>query len=817
MKVPLSWLADFVDIELAPDELAERMTLAGLEVASIEKIGDFWGRDTVLVGEVVSVEQHPNADRLTLPTVAYGGGRTIRLVTGAPNIKVGMSGVKVPVALVGSRLIDGHSESGGFITLKPAKLRGVESSGMVCSERELGLSDSHGGILILPDDAPVGTPLVDYLGDTVFEVEPTPNLSRCLSILGVAREVAALTGRRVRYQPAAPAEGARAAADLMAIAIDDPELCARYCGTWVGGVSIGPSPFAVQRRLSLAGQRPISNIVDATNYVMLELGQPLHAFDYAALRERAGGAAPRIVVRTAREGEVIRTLDGIERRCTADTLLIADGRGPIALAGVMGGEDTEVREGTTEILLEAATFHHASIRRTAQRFNLPSQASLRFGKGLPASLAAEASARITRMVAELGGGEAAAGLVDCCPRPQKKVSVTIALSEFERVLGYPIPEERAAAILRGLEFDVSHRGSALEVGVPMHRLDVSIPADLVEEVARIEGYESIPTVMMADRLPEPETSSRLRTEDSIRAFAVASGLQEVIAYGMVDEGKALAWATLGETDLVDADGFMRVRNPLSEKRTVMRRSLLPGMLDALAANLRYSPRVAIFEIGRVFQRTGGERPVEPRRLGVVLAGPREIPWWGCPTPPSFDLFDLKGMVSGLMGSLHAAGWSTEASGRGIFRPGRGMELTTGGRPSGWFGELLPAAIASWDVGDRKVMALELELDVLEAAAGTAVFAAPGRFPPVRQDLAVVADDELPAAAMEAEIRKAGGDLLADVSVFDIYRGPQLPEGKKSVAFSLAFAAPDRTLTEEDVSKRRERIVAALQAIGATLR
>ncbi len=817
MKVPLSWLADFVDVDLAPAELAERMTLAGLEVASVERIGDFWGRDTVLVGEVVSVEPHPNADRLTLPTVAYGGGRTIRMVTGAPNIRVGMTGVRVPVALVGARLIDGHSESGGFITLKPAKLRGVESSGMVCSERELGLSDSHGGIMILPDDAPVGTALADYLGDTVFEVEPTPNLSRCLSILGVAREVAALTGRKVHYRPEPPAAGVRRASDLMAIAIDDPDLCARYCGTWVGGVTIGPSPFTVQRRLTLAGQRPISNIVDATNYVMLELGQPLHAFDYAALRERARGGVPSIVVRAAREGEVIRTLDGADRHCTTDTLLITDGRGPIAVAGVMGGEETEVREGTTEILLEAATFHHASIRRTAQRFNLPSQASLRFGKGLPASLAVEASARITRMVAELGGGDAAAGVVDCCPRPQKQVHVTIALSEFERVLGYQVPEKRVTAILQGLEFEVSHRGSALEVGVPMHRLDVSIPADLVEEVARIEGYESIPTVMMADRLPEPETNGSRRTEDAIRGFAVASGLQEVIAYSLVDERKALAWAIGGETDLVDAAGFMRVKNPLSEKRTVMRRSLMPGMLDALAANLRYQPRVAVFEIGRVFQRTGGERPVEPRRLGIVLAGPREVPWWGNPTPPPFDLFDLKGLVAGLMNGLHAAGWSIEPSVRGIFRPGRGLELVAGGCSSGWFGELCPEAVEAWDVGDRGVMAVELELDVIEGLAGTARFTAPGRFPAVRQDLAVVTDDEVPAAAMEAEIRKAGGELLTDVSVFDIYRGPQLPEGKKSIAFSLSFAAPDRTLTEDEVSKRRGRIVAALEAVGATLR
>ncbi len=820
MKVPLSWLADFVELALPPDELAERMTFAGLEVTAIERIGDFWGRDTVLVGRIVQVEPHPNADRLTLPTVEYGDGRTIRLVTGAPNIKVGMVGQKVPVALVGARLIDGHSADGGFIVLKPAKLRGVESSGMVCSERELGLSEEHAGILILPDDAPLGMPLADYLGDTILEVEPTPDRSRCLSILGVAREVAALTGRKVTYHPAAHPAGHHKASDLMEIVIDAPDLSARYCGTWIGGGSIGPSPFRMQRRLSLSGVRPISNVVDATNYVMLELGQPLHAFDYAALRDRAGGGKPRIVVRTATEGEKIVTLDGTERVCAADTLLITDSKGPIALAGVMGGRDTEVTGSTAEILLEAANFRHDSIRRTAQRFKLPSQASLRFGKGLPASLALEASNRATRLIAELTGGEMAEGTVDTYPRKQEPVTVFIGHDEFERILGSHVSEQRVRDILEALEFGVTERENVLTVDVPEHRLDVTIAADLVEEVARMEGYDTIPATLMREYLPPQERNPLLEAEDEAKDRLAGFGLEEVINYGLVDERRAMAWNALWEPGFIKERGdFIRVRNPLSEDRTVMRVSLVPELLENLRNNRRFLRRVAVFETGRVFHpRASAVRPDEPRRLGILLWGNREEPWWGKPLTEGMDFFDLKGVVCGLLARFGVKEPRLEPSSRECLQPGRGVEVWLGDARLGFLGELSTRSRREFDLDEDRVAVAELDLEMLAGLPRVPVFAAPGRFPAVVQDMALVVDEDLPAAALEKEIRAAAGDLLTDVAIFDVYRGPQVPEGKKSIAWSLSFQAPDRTLTEEEATRLREKIIAALgKTLNATLR
>jgi phenylalanyl-tRNA synthetase beta chain len=819
MKVPLRWLAEFVELTLPPEELAERMTFAGLEVSSVRKVGDFWDRETVLVGEIVKVEPHPNADRLTLPTVAYGNGRTIRLVTGAPNIRVGMSGPKVPLALVGSRLVDAYSPGGGFLVLKPAKLRGVESAGMVCSERELGISEEHGGIMILPDDAPTGTPLADYLGETVLEVEPTPNMSRCLSILGVAREVAALTGRPVTYRPTPPASGARSAADLMGIAIHREDLCARYCGTYIGGVTIGPSPFVTRHRLTLAGVRAISNVVDATNYLMLELGQPLHAFDYAVLRERAGGGLPEVIVRTAREGETIVTLDGVERRCTADTLLITDRRGPIAVAGVMGGEETEVREGTREILLEAATFNHASIRRTAQRFRLPSQASLRFGKGLPASLAGEASARATELIARLTGGEAAAGVVDCHPRPQPAVVVRADLRDFSRTLGYHLPDHRIQGILEDLGFGVEEDGGRLTVAVPPWRLDVSIPADLVEEVARVEGYDKLPTTLLREYLPPQERNPVLEGEAEVKDLLVAGGLDEVIPYSLVEESRAAAWRDLAEPGSLRArGGFLRLANPLSEDRTVKRMDLTPGLLETLVTNRRNRRRVAVFETGRVFHRREAGLPDEPRRLGILLWGLRHEPWWGAPEPPVMDFFDLKGVVTGLLERLCLTDVALTPSSRAVLQPGRGVELAAGGVPLGWMGELHPSVRRAWDLGEERVAVAELDLEAVISRRGAPVFRSPARFPAVTQDLALVVDQDLPAGEVMGVIGAAGGDLLVATTLFDVYRGPQVPEGKKSLAFSLVFQSAERTLTEEEASSRREAVVAALAArFGASLR
>jgi phenylalanyl-tRNA synthetase beta chain len=820
MRVPRSWLEDFVDIVLPDGELAERMTFAGLEVSALERIGDFWDREKILVGEVIGVEPHPNADRLTVAEVDYGSGRRIKVVTGAPNIKVGHSGDKVPLALAGSLLVDGYAGDGSRSILKKAKIRGVASEGMICSEKELDLSEEHQGIMNLPVDAPVGSPLVDYLGETVFELDLTPNLSRCLSILGVAREVSALTGQALNYRRADPPEGSTRAEEMMRIEIADPELSARYCGTYIGGIAIGPSPFVMRMRLMAAGMRPINNVVDITNYVMLELGQPLHAFDYALLRERAGGKPPEILVRPALPGEKLTTLDGVERVCTADTLLITDSGGPIAIAGVMGGLETEVLPETKEVLLESANFNHASIRRTSSRFKLPSQASLRFGKGIPPSLSHEAVSRATALMAEQTGGSAAAGVVDCYPKKQTEVTVRTTVKEFEKLLGYRIPKKRITAILDSLEFSVDDEGSELEVRVPEHRLDVSIPADLVEEVVRLEGYEKLPATLMKDYLPPQSHEDRQDVEEMVKGILVGSGLEEVINYSLVNEERAAWWDGLSESDLPGTGvDFLRLANPLSEDRTVMRVSLIPGLLENLLDNRRFLQRVAIFECGRIYRKAGGaERPREPSRLAILLWGRREDSWWGKPQPDPMDFFDLKGLIGRVLQRLGLDDHRLEASSRPCLEKGRGVEVFLGETALGCFGELSTDARGALDLREERVSLAEIDLDALVEAWRIPAFSAPGRFPPVIQDIALVVDEDLPAEKVEQEIRAAGGRLLAGVTLFDIYRGSQIPGGKKSLAFSLVFQAEDRTLVEEEASRQREKIQKALhRRLGASLR
>ncbi|MBM3190539.1 MAG: phenylalanine--tRNA ligase subunit beta, partial [Chloroflexi bacterium] len=452
MRVPLSWLKDYVTWNLSVEELADRLTLGGLEVKSIERIGEAWDPASIFVGQVVSVRQHPNADRLVLVTVDYGHGEPLEVVTGAPNLHVGDSGQKVVFATVGARLVDPYADTLQYKTLKPTKIRGVTSSGMACSEKELGLSDEHAGILILPDDAPVGMSFAEYYGDVVLDLDLTPNLARCFSIVGVAREVAALTGGELHIpEPAVLAEGPSIAGQID-IAIEDPDLGPRYSAALISGVSIGPSPQWMQRRLTLCGMRPINNIVDITNYVMLELGQPLHAFDYRLLRPRAAGGMPTIIVRRAHEGERMTTLDGVERALTRDMLLITDGGRPVAVAGVMGGLESEVSERTEDVLLEAANFEFISERRTARLLKIPSEAAQRFGRGVDPELTLVALRRASELMRTLAGGVVAAGLADAYPnRPAPKV-IDLKVSEVRRLLGIALSAEEIARILTSLGF-----------------------------------------------------------------------------------------------------------------------------------------------------------------------------------------------------------------------------------------------------------------------------------------------------------------------------------------------------------------------------
>jgi phenylalanyl-tRNA synthetase beta chain len=819
MKVPLSWLKEYVEIDLPLEELAERLTLAGMEVNGIERIGATWDRDKIFVGELLKVEQHPNADRLTLVTVAYGAAQPITVVTGAPNIKIGDTGIKVALALTGARLIDGHSETRQMITLKPGKIRGIASAGMVCSERELGLSDEHEGIILLPADAPVGKPLADYLGDAVLDIDLTPNLSRCFSIIGIAREAAALTGKPARIpDPQMDATGAPIAGQI-SIEIADPDLCNRYSAALIKGVTIAPSPLWMQRRLTLAGMRPINNIVDITNYVMLEWGQPLHAFDYRRLRPKAGSNyPPAIIVRRAAEGEQMTTLDGAARTFTGNALLITDGGGPVAVGGIMGGQESEIGPETRDVLLEAATFDFINNRRTAQALRLSSEASIRFGRGIPATRTILAARRAAQLMRELAGGEIAAGLADAYPVPQRRLTVSATVSDVERVLGIGLSAAEILDILGRLDFVCTLEGETIHATPPEHRLDVEIPADVYEEIARVYGYDRIPTTLMRDELPPQRHSEPMDGEEHARDILAGCGLQEIISYSLTN---------LPAEGRVDPTGpaptpadYVRVANPLSSEGEFLRRSLQASLLRALAVNQQAAGPVQLFEIAAVFLPVAGQQlPDQPQRLGIVMAGPRWEPSWQGAAGAALDFFDMKGIVETLAERLGLPEVGYQPASGMPFLPGRAATLLVKGRPVGQFGEVHPLVKEKFELAYPTVCLAEFDVEALLAPARPVVRTQPTpRYPAVTQDLAVVVDEGLPAATVEATIRKAGGGLLARVALFDVYRGQPIPEGKKSLAFSLQFQAPDRTLTDREVLGPYQKIVKQLgKELGGVLR
>ena len=826
MRVPISWLKEFVDIPLLIEELAERLTFAGLEVAAVERIGVPgsplpWDRERLLVGRVREVAPHPNADRLVLATVEYGTERVKTVVTGAPNLRVGDQGQKVAFALEGARLWDAYADTPQIATLKGRKVRGIYSDGMICSERELGLSDEHEGVLLLEEDAPLGVPLVDYLGDEVLELEILPNMARCLSVLGVAREVAALTGGRARVPQPTMREVGEPIAGQVRVAIADPALSARYTATLIRGLRIGPSPQWMRRRLRLAGIRPISNVVDVTNYVMLEWGQPLHAFDYDALVRRARGV-PEITVRPAHPGEVLTTLDGVTRALTPDRLVIADSAGPVAVAGVMGGAETEVTDATTSVLLEAASFQFVSIRRTTQALKLPSEASARFGRGVPPAMAEPASRRATELIRTLAGGTIAQGMADCYPAPQAPVAVTLGTADARRILGMDVARDEMARILTALEFTCAPEGeSALRVLAPLSRLDIgSGPVgvqDLLEEIARILGYDRIPVTELADTLPPQRNNLAVELEERARDLLAGAGLQEIISYRLTTPERELRLAPGASGGNAD---YVRLANPISADRVVMRRTLLAGLLETMAQNARLRDRLWFFELGPVFLPESGQAlPLEPRRLAIGMAGPLVPVSWHETEPARTDFFTLKGVAEALLAGLHLTGVAFEPAQLPLFAPGRAARLLVNGAAYGTLGEIHPQVAAAFDLPAQPVCLAEFDLEGLfRRVPSTHRVRAVPRFPPVLEDIALVVDVALSAAAVMQVIRDAAGALLAEVRLFDVYRGPQVPPGKKSLAFSLVFQAPDRTLTDAEVEAEKQRIVeAAARGTGAQLR
>lgn len=833
MKVPLKWLDDYVGRNLPVPQLVERLTMAGLEVGNVrviglavpdglrvrpEDIGPVWEAKKIVIAQVRDVQKHPNADRLLLVTLDYGTGVPKTVVTGAPNLKVGDRGQKVILALSGSVLFDGHSQEKKLVELKPKELRGIMNDAMVCSALELGIAEEHEGIIILQDDAPVGKPLMEYLGDIVLELDVLPNMARCLSIIGVAREVAALTGQRLnrRQIDVSMKATGEPIGEQVKVAIQDPKLARRYLAALIRGVHIGPSPSWMQWRLTYAGMRPISNIVDITNYIMLEWGQPLHAFDYDVLKKRAGGKAPEITVRPARTGETLVTIDKEKRELTAEHLVIADSAGPIALAGVMGGLETEVSDATTNVLLESANFNPISIRRTMKHFNLPSEASARFSRSIHPEIAKHAAEQAAELMRQFAGGKVCQGLVDCYPAPLESKALILEVSEVSRLLGVNISEKEVIGTLHALEFQVERDApGTLLVHVPLHRLDVEGSADLVEELVRIHGYDKLPATLLADSLPEQHTNRPLVLEERVRDVLAAAGLQEVISYSLtMPERENPLGLSAGE--------YVRLLNPISPERSVMRRTLLAGVLDVVRDNVRQTSDVRVFEIGSVYlPRIGQRLPDEPRRLAVVLTGRRWPEFWaeGTQTPPAIEFFDIKGVIEALLGELHVPDVSYRPAKVPYLHPARTAEVLVGGKPVGAFGELHPKVAPAYDLAGRIVLAGELDLEaILAAVPERYTYTAIPNVPAALRDIALIVEESVSADRVVAEIREAGGELLRGIRLFDLYRGSSIPPGTKSLAYALTYQHNKETLTDKEVDKVHRKIEDRLkQTLKAQIR
>jgi phenylalanyl-tRNA synthetase beta chain len=822
MKVPLNWLREYVPLTQSVAQLAERLTLAGLEVASVrtyglpvpeglrvkeESPGPVWQTDKIVIGVVQNVERHPNADRLTLVTIDYGAAEPKTVVTGAPNLKVGDRGQKVIVALSGAVLFDGHSSEKVLKELKPGKIRGVPSDAMVCSAYELGISEEHEGIILLQEEIRPGTPLAEVMGDVVLELDVTPNLARCLSMIGVAREVAALTNQSMRLPAHQVQADGPSIEGQVKFTIEDPTLCARYAAVLLENVKIGPAPGWMQRHLTYAGMRPISNVVDITNYVMLEWGQPLHAFDYDVLRKRAGGQPPHITVRVARPGEVLVTLDGVKRELTTDNLIIADSAGPIALAGVMGGAETEISGSTTRILLESANFDFRSVRRTMKAFNLPSEASVRFSRGIHPETVKPSAERAGELMRIHAGATVSRGLADAYPAPLPSQAISLSMAEVRRLLGVDFSVKEATRILTALEFRVEPAAAGqdtLTVIAPSHRTDIqSGSADLIEDLVRIHGYDRLPATLLADRLPAQHTNLPLQLEERTRDILANAGLQEVVTYSLIEPAKeARLGLTLGD--------YVRLVNPISSERVAMRQTVLAGVLDIVAANLRHTQDLRVFEVGPVFLPEPGQKlPREPRRLALALTGSRQSEFWIQAENiqrPALDFFDLKGVIETLVTDLHLSDTTFERGSVSYLHPGQAADLLIGGKKAGSFGTLHPRIAETFDLGNRTILVAEIDLEVVFAAVPSRHGYRPvPRFPAALRDIAVIVDQDVTAERLLKEIRAAGSDLLRDVRLFDVYRGESISAGKKSLAYALTYQTEDRTLTDKEVDKAHKKI------------
>jgi phenylalanyl-tRNA synthetase beta chain len=803
MFVSYKWLQEYVDLTgITAKELADRITKSGIEVESVEVLNK--GAKGVVVGHVLEREQHPNADKLSKCLVDIGEGDPVQIICGAPNVAKGQ---KVAVAKVGAVLP-------GNLKIKRAKLRGEESNGMICSLQELGVESKlvpkeyAEGIFVFPSDAPVGADALELLNldDEVLELGLTPNRADCLSMIGVAYEVAAILGRDVKLPTIELQENDENVHDYISVRVDAPEDNPLYAGRIVKNVKIGPSPLWMQTLLMAAGIRPHNNVVDITNYILLEYGQPLHAFDYDRLGSK------EIVVRRAKASETIVTLDDTKRTLTEDHLVITNGTEPVALAGVMGGANSEVRNDTTTVFIESAYFTSPVIRKASKDHGLRSEASTRFEKGIDPARTKEALDRAAALMAEYAGGEVVGGIVEVNTLKEQEVTVTITLDRINRVLGTAITKDEVAAILTNLQFAFTEDNGTFTITVPSRRRDIAIEEDIIEEVARLYGYDRLPaTLPVAEAKPGKLTPYQAKRRQ-VRRYLEDVGLFQAITYSLTSEEKATMFA-------LETAEPIRLALPMSEERSVLRQSLLPHLLEVASYNrARQVENVAVYETGAVYLANGkSELPNEKERLAGVVTGVWHAHLWQG-EKKAVDFYVVKGILDGLFELLGLTNRiEYKQAKRKHMHPGRTAHILLDGKMIGFVGQLHPVVQKDYDLKETYVFELALT-DLLNAEVEDIRYSPIPRFPSITRDIALVVDENVVAGELQKAIIEAGGKLLKEVSIFDVYKGDRLPEGKKSIAFSLRYYDPERTLTDEEVTAVHEKVIQAVeQQFGATLR
>ncbi|MCK8825055.1 phenylalanine--tRNA ligase subunit beta [Fuchsiella alkaliacetigena] len=800
MKVSYKWLQEYIDFDYTPQELAHKLTMVGLEVDQVEFQAA--GLADIVVGEVLEINDHQNADKLSVCEVDLGSTQE-QIVCGAKNMEVGD---KVPVAPVGSTLPGG-------MEIKEVELRGVKSRGMMCSADELELQEERAeGLLILPNDLEVGASFVEVWGldDIVFELDLTPNYADCLNILGVAREIAAMTGNPLQMPEPEVEESAEAVSELTSVQVEDEELCPRYTAQVIKDVKVEESPQWLQRRLEAAGIRPINNIVDVTNYVMMEFGQPMHAFDYDQLTEN------RIVVRTAQAGEKIVTLDEEERELDEEILVIADAEEPVCIAGVMGGLDSEVSAETTNVLLEAANFDPIRTRQTAKKLGLHSESSHRFERGVDINGAVRASNRAVELILELGGGEVAQGVIDVYPNPVEAKELDLRVNRVNSLLGTEIAKEEMMEMLAKLEFEVSSaEAGVIKVKVPTFRGDVSREADLVEEIARVYGYERIEAELPAGPIIQGKKNKQQFLRDKTLELCTGLGLSEVMTFSFISYADLDRLGLPADSQLREA---VELANPLSSDYEIMRTTLVPSLLEALSRNLNHNcEQVEIFELSKVFIPTeSGELPVEREVLAGALMqeSEREEVW----NLDAVNFFTLKGKLEEYLEQIGISDYQFTEGENTIYHPGRVAEVEIAGEAAGFLGELHPNLIEEYDLLPRTVI-FELEFAVIvEHTVRGHTYSELPKYPASTRDIALVVGEEINSQQIEKVIKEVAGDLIERIELFDQYRGEQIGQDAKSLAYSLSYRANDRTLTVEEVNELQAEIEAELDnRLGAKIR